>query len=271
MSAPVLKTPPAPRSSTTFTPSSAASSSRYAPSCSRIGGVVGVPALGVVERDPGDARASRHVPSARGCHSRASSSGIARPFELMLQKPLDIFQPASDTAPMDFRLDEEQLGLQDTVRRLCADRFAREDLARREDGRVDRDAWRALADLGVFSVVLPTSAGGPGFGAVGGAIVFEQLGAPPRRRSRPVDDARGVVRSTALPAASGSSAASSRPARRAIRFSSSTPPRSTRCSFCATMACSSARETTCPRSSRSRRSIRSRRSGAPTCCRAERA
>ena len=53
----------------------------------------------------------------------------------------------------------------------------REDLARREDGRVDRGAWRALADLGVFAVLLPASAGGPGFGAVGGAIVFEQLGA----------------------------------------------------------------------------------------------
>ena len=47
----------------------------------------------------------------------------------------------------------------------------------REDARVDRGAWRALADLGVFAVLLPASAGGSGVGAIGGAIVFEQLGA----------------------------------------------------------------------------------------------
>lgn len=78
---------------------------------------------------------------------------------------------------MDFHLDEEQLALRDTVRRLCTDRFGHADHAQREDGRVDRDAWRALADLGLFAVLLPASAGGPGFGAVGGAIAFEQLGA----------------------------------------------------------------------------------------------
>jgi len=78
---------------------------------------------------------------------------------------------------MDFRLDEAQLELRDTVRRLCADRFGREDLTRRSGGRVDRDAWRALADLGLFAVLLPARSGGSGFGAVGAAIVFEQLGA----------------------------------------------------------------------------------------------
>lgn len=78
---------------------------------------------------------------------------------------------------MDFRLDEQQLELQDTVRRLCAAQFGHVDLARREGARVDRDGWRALADLGVFAVLLPPDAGGAGVGAVGGAIVFEQLGA----------------------------------------------------------------------------------------------
>ena len=78
---------------------------------------------------------------------------------------------------MDFRLDEAQLELRDTVGRLCADRFPTDELSRRETGRVDRDAWRALAALGVFSVALPDGAGGSGFGAVGAAIVFEQLGA----------------------------------------------------------------------------------------------
>jgi alkylation response protein AidB-like acyl-CoA dehydrogenase len=78
---------------------------------------------------------------------------------------------------MDFRLDEAQLELQDTVRRWCENRLAHEDLARREDGSVDRDGWRALAELGVFAVLLPESAGGSGIGIAGGAIVFEQLGA----------------------------------------------------------------------------------------------
>src|SRR5262245_31431964 len=78
---------------------------------------------------------------------------------------------------MDFRLDEEQLELRESVRRLCADRFGIDDLAQRENGSVDRGDWRALAELGVFAVLLPVSKGGPGFGAVGAAIVFEQLGA----------------------------------------------------------------------------------------------
>jgi alkylation response protein AidB-like acyl-CoA dehydrogenase len=78
---------------------------------------------------------------------------------------------------MDFRLDEEQTALQDAVRRCCAARYRREDLGRREGRRVDRDDWRALADLGVFGVLVPASQGGLGLGAVAAAIVFEQLGA----------------------------------------------------------------------------------------------
>ena len=78
---------------------------------------------------------------------------------------------------MDFRLDEEQLELRDTVRRLCGDRFALDGLGRRETGRLDRDAWRALGDLGAFAMLRPQESGGSGFGHVGAAIVFEQLGA----------------------------------------------------------------------------------------------
>lgn len=78
---------------------------------------------------------------------------------------------------MDFRLDEEQTALQDAVRRCCAARYRREDLARREGRRVDRDDWRALAELGVFAALVPSSQGGIGLGAVAAAIVFEQLGA----------------------------------------------------------------------------------------------
>jgi hypothetical protein len=41
---------------------------------------------------------------------------------------------------MDFRLDEEQLALQDTVRRFWAPTFPLEGLARREERRIGR-AW----------------------------------------------------------------------------------------------------------------------------------
>jgi alkylation response protein AidB-like acyl-CoA dehydrogenase len=77
---------------------------------------------------------------------------------------------------MDFRLDEEQLELQDTVRRFCAARFAAERIAERDGQPIDRAAWRELAGLGVFGLLLPEP-GGLGLGVVEGAIVFEQLGA----------------------------------------------------------------------------------------------
>src|SRR5262245_46607462 len=75
---------------------------------------------------------------------------------------------------MDFRLDAEQLELQDTVRRFCAARFARERIATRDGKPLDRSAWRELAELGVFGVLVPEAAGG---GFVEAALVFEQLGA----------------------------------------------------------------------------------------------
>jgi alkylation response protein AidB-like acyl-CoA dehydrogenase len=78
---------------------------------------------------------------------------------------------------MDFRLDEAQLELQDTVGRFCAARFPLERIAQREGLPVDRAAWRELAQLGVFSLLLPEAKGGLGLGGVEGAIVFEQLGA----------------------------------------------------------------------------------------------
>ena len=72
---------------------------------------------------------------------------------------------------MDFRLDEEQQQLQQTVRRFCAAHFPTEHVARRDGARVDRSAWRELASLGVFGVL-----GSDDVGVVEGAIAFEQLG-----------------------------------------------------------------------------------------------
>jgi alkylation response protein AidB-like acyl-CoA dehydrogenase len=76
---------------------------------------------------------------------------------------------------MEFRLDEEQLELQDTVRRFCVARFPLERIARRDGQPVDRTAWREMAELGVLGPLVPGT--DSGLGVAGGAIVFEQLGA----------------------------------------------------------------------------------------------
>jgi alkylation response protein AidB-like acyl-CoA dehydrogenase len=78
---------------------------------------------------------------------------------------------------MDFRLDDEQRELQETVRRLCEERFAPARIRARERRPVDRADWRALADLGVFALRVPGSRGGLDLGVVAAAIAFEQLGA----------------------------------------------------------------------------------------------
>lgn len=77
---------------------------------------------------------------------------------------------------MEFRLDDGQVELQDTVARFCQDRFPLEDLAPRDGAAVDRDNWLAMAELGVFGLLCPADRGGSGLGAVEAAIVFEQLG-----------------------------------------------------------------------------------------------
>ena len=56
---------------------------------------------------------------------------------------------------MEFRLDDEQRELQETVRRLCEERFAPARIREREGRPVDRADWRALADLGVFGLRAP--------------------------------------------------------------------------------------------------------------------
>ena len=79
---------------------------------------------------------------------------------------------------MDFELDEDERQLADGMRRLCAGRFPLDEVrARAEAGRaVDRDAWRELADAGVFGLCLAESAGGVGLGLAAAAVVFEELG-----------------------------------------------------------------------------------------------
>jgi alkylation response protein AidB-like acyl-CoA dehydrogenase len=78
---------------------------------------------------------------------------------------------------MEFRLSDEQFELQDAVRRFCVDTRPIGDVAERAGGLGDRSSWRALADLGVFGLLVPADRGGSGFGCVDATVVFEQLGA----------------------------------------------------------------------------------------------
>jgi alkylation response protein AidB-like acyl-CoA dehydrogenase len=77
---------------------------------------------------------------------------------------------------MEFRLDDGQVELQQTVSRFCTDRFPLDAVGAREGAPVDRSAWAQMADLGVLGLLLPEGSGGVGLGAVEAAIVFEQLG-----------------------------------------------------------------------------------------------
>ena len=77
---------------------------------------------------------------------------------------------------MDFRLDDDQLALQDTVRTFCRTRYPMETIADRPGGPFDRARFGELADLGVLSILVSEERGGLGLGAVEAALVFEQLG-----------------------------------------------------------------------------------------------
>ncbi len=79
---------------------------------------------------------------------------------------------------MDFRLDDQQRALQDTIAGFCATRYPLDDVAQREAASPAETAtaWRELSDLGVFSLMVPEADGGLGLGMVDAALVFEQLG-----------------------------------------------------------------------------------------------
>jgi alkylation response protein AidB-like acyl-CoA dehydrogenase len=79
---------------------------------------------------------------------------------------------------MDFELSDDQVALQQELRRFLETRVTSE--ARRaigeQPGAVDRDLWRELGDMGVFGLRLPEAEGGVGLGLAEAAIVFEELG-----------------------------------------------------------------------------------------------
>ncbi|MFS8584517.1 MAG: acyl-CoA dehydrogenase family protein [Acidimicrobiia bacterium] len=79
---------------------------------------------------------------------------------------------------MDFEPTDDQVALQTELRRFLAERIdhdARRAIAEMP-GAVDRDLWRELGGMGVFSVTLPESAGGVGLGFAEATLVFEELG-----------------------------------------------------------------------------------------------
>ena len=78
---------------------------------------------------------------------------------------------------MDFRLDDDQLALQELIARFCTDRYPIDGFSQRPTTEtLDRAAWHDLAELGVLSLLVSDVDGGLGLGVVEAAVVFEQLG-----------------------------------------------------------------------------------------------
>lgn len=77
---------------------------------------------------------------------------------------------------MDFHLDDDQLALQEHVGRFCRDRWPLDKVSERPTEGLDRAGWKALCEVGAFSLMVDEDRGGLGLGVVEGTIVFEQLG-----------------------------------------------------------------------------------------------
>jgi len=80
---------------------------------------------------------------------------------------------------MDFNLSEEQVAIQDTLRRWLAKEYGfeqRRAIAKSADG-FSRDAWARYAGLGLLMLPLPEADGGLGGNAVDTMVVLETLGA----------------------------------------------------------------------------------------------
>ena len=96
---------------------------------------------------------------------------------------------------MDFRFDDEQLALRDAIRAFCQQHFALSTVADREGGPADPATWRALADMGVFGMLLPPEQGGFGGGATSRRHRLRAARRAPRHRpAAVVDDRRATGR-----------------------------------------------------------------------------
>ncbi len=79
---------------------------------------------------------------------------------------------------MDFQYTEEQQALADLTEQILADQIDHAELRSLEASgeRVHRASWKALADAGVLSALLPETHGGAGVGVTGVGAVLEVVG-----------------------------------------------------------------------------------------------
>src|SRR5262245_40815879 len=77
---------------------------------------------------------------------------------------------------MAFTLTQEQEELQRGFRDFCSRRVSIERVRSLEGSGFDRELWGELAEMGVFHLREPESAGGLGLGHVEAALVFAELG-----------------------------------------------------------------------------------------------
>ncbi|MGW5462296.1 acyl-CoA dehydrogenase family protein [Streptomyces sp. NPDC003996] len=79
---------------------------------------------------------------------------------------------------MRFQLTDDQRALKAGVRELLGRRFGREALRAAVDapGRLDRELWRALGDVGFFALRLPEADAGVGLGLPEAVLAFEEAG-----------------------------------------------------------------------------------------------
>ena len=79
---------------------------------------------------------------------------------------------------MDFSLTEEQLMLQRTVRDLLQKECTKDVLAKgwEDESYFPKDVWGSLADVGVFSIMVPESDGGLGLGCTEMSLILLEAG-----------------------------------------------------------------------------------------------
>lgn len=76
---------------------------------------------------------------------------------------------------MDFRLTEEQRAFQESVRRFAADRLAKDAVARAHDEAFPWDVARAMAENGLFGIMLPEEDGGQGGSLMEAVLAAEAI------------------------------------------------------------------------------------------------
>ena len=77
---------------------------------------------------------------------------------------------------MHFGLSEEQIMLQDMLRRCLEDRLNLETLNRHLDKPCEPELWQALVDLGVTGTLVPEEHGGSGLGMLDAEVIAEAMG-----------------------------------------------------------------------------------------------